>query len=79
MSATSGHGITISGSYVLARQRRLQTTLDRYGVLTRSGLCDLAGADNWRVPYDTALRRAVQSGRVRQIGPDLYEAGDERA
>ena len=77
MSATSGYNFVAAGSYTVARQRRLRRTLASYGVLTRAALRELADAEHWHVPFDVALRRAVESGRVRRLGRDLYEAGPE--
>jgi hypothetical protein len=77
MSATSGHGLRTAGSSTLARQVRLRRTLESYGVLTRNRLYELAGASHWRVTFDVALERAIEAGRVRRLGADLYEAGPE--
>ena len=65
-------------SVIGARQRCLQRTLERYGVLTRSSLRDLTGASRWQVPFDVVLRRSIRAGRVRALGADLFEAGDGR-
>jgi osmotically inducible protein OsmC len=52
-------------------------TLRGYGVLTRARLLDLCGAAHWP---DGGGRRAVAvavaSGRIRQLGDDLYEIAD---
>jgi osmotically inducible protein OsmC len=52
-------------------------TLRRYGVLTRARLLDLCGAAHWS---DGGGRRAVadavSSGRIRQLGDDLYVIAD---
>ncbi len=78
MSATSGYGLSSSSSYAIARQRALQRTLEHHGVLTRHGLFELAHADNWNVPFDAALERAVAAGRVSRLDHDLYAAGPRR-
>jgi hypothetical protein len=65
-------------SYVVARQRKLRSTLERYGVLTRESLLDAAHATNWHVPFGVVLRRAVAAGRVRALSDDLFEAGPQR-
>jgi osmotically inducible protein OsmC len=52
-------------------------TLSGYGVLTRARLLELCGAAHWS---DGGGRRAVadavSSGRIRQLGDDLYEIAD---
>ena len=52
-------------------------TLRGYGVLTRARLLELSGAAHWS---DGGGRRAVadavSSGRIRQLGDDLYEIAD---
>jgi hypothetical protein len=75
MSATSGYGLKSSSSYAIARQRALRRTLERHGVLTRHGLFVLAKAENWSVPFDLALERAVGAERVCRLDDDLYAAG----
>jgi hypothetical protein len=47
-------------------------------VLTYARLRSLANADQWSVPFETVLARAVASGRVRRLGEGLYEAGVRR-
>jgi hypothetical protein len=48
-----------------------------YGVLTRARLLDVCGAAHWS---DAGVRRAlalaVSSGRIRQLGDDLYEIAE---
>jgi hypothetical protein len=48
-----------------------------YGVLTRARLLEVCGAAHWS---DTGARRtlalAVSSGRIRQLGDDLYEIAE---
>jgi hypothetical protein len=52
-------------------------TLRGYGVLTRARLLELCGAAHWS---DRGGRRAVadavSSGRIRQLGDDLYEIAE---
>ena len=52
-------------------------TLSGYGVLTRARLLELCGAAHWS---DGGGRRAVadavSSGRIRQLGDDLYEIAE---
>jgi osmotically inducible protein OsmC len=52
-------------------------TLSGYGVLTRARLLELCGATHWS---DGGGRRAVadavSSGRIRQLGDDLYEIAE---
>jgi hypothetical protein len=78
VSATSGHHLATAGSYAVARQRRLRSVLLSNGILTRHALFELADAEHWHVPFDVALDRAVQSGRVRRLTDDLYAAGPRR-
>jgi osmotically inducible protein OsmC len=48
-----------------------------YGVLTRARLLDVCGAANWTDSGGKrALADAVSSGRVRQLGDDLYEIAE---
>jgi hypothetical protein len=75
MSATSGYNLRGARSYSAARQRVVERTLRRYGVLTRAGLRELVHADGWSVPLDVVLRRATLAGRIRRLSDDLYEAG----
>ena len=45
-----------------------------YRVLTRARLAEICGAAHWSDPgFRQALARAVSTGRVRQLGDDLYE------
>jgi len=45
----------------------------RYGVLTRTRLLDVCGAAHWPDSGGRrALAHAVSSGRIRQLGDDLY-------
>ena len=72
MSATSGHNLIHARSCASARQQHLQRVLERYGILTRSSLTELAGAESWRTPLSVVLDAAVRSGRVRRLSRDLY-------
>jgi lipoyl-dependent peroxiredoxin len=48
-----------------------------YGVLTRARLLDVCGAVHWSDSgAKRALAHAVSSGRVRQLGDDLYEIAE---
>jgi lipoyl-dependent peroxiredoxin len=48
--------------------------LRRYGVLTRTRLLDICGAAHWSDSgAKRALADAVSSGKIRQLGDDLYE------
>lgn len=52
-------------------------TLSRYGVLTRARLLELCGAAHWPDGGGRrAVANAVSSGRIRQLGDDLYEIAD---
>ena len=48
-----------------------------YGVLTRARLLDVCGATHWSdAGAKRALAHAVSSGRIKQLGDDLYEIAD---
>ena len=48
-----------------------------YRVLTRARLREACGAAHWSDSgFKHALARAVSTGRVRQLGDDLYEIAD---
>ena len=48
-----------------------------YGVLTRTRLLDVCGATHWSdAGARRALAHAVSSGRIRQLGDDLYEIAE---
>ena len=48
-----------------------------YGVLTRARLLDVCRATHWSdAGAKRALARAVSTGRIRQLGDDLYEIGE---
>ncbi|HET6551351.1 MAG TPA: hypothetical protein VFG79_22985 [Solirubrobacter sp.] len=79
MSVAAGHDPDASSSYAVARQRKLRRTLESHGgVLTRERLYEDAHAECWHVPFDYALGRAIETGRVRRLSDDLFEAGAER-
>lgn len=77
MTIADGHQPDNSPNYAIARQRKLRRTLETFGVLTREGLRDACHAEGWEVAFETALARAVKAGRVRELTPDLFEAGPE--
>jgi hypothetical protein len=78
MTVLSGSHLPVATSHATARQRKLQRLLRSYGVLTHDDLRELAHAGAWQVPFETVLRNAIASGRVRQLSDDLYEAADGR-
>jgi len=48
-----------------------------YGVLTRARLLDVCRATHWSdAGAKRALARAVSTGRISQLGDDLYEIGE---
>jgi hypothetical protein len=48
-----------------------------YGVLTRARLREVCGAAHWSDSgFKRALTDAVSTGRVRQLGDDLYEIAE---
>jgi hypothetical protein len=48
-----------------------------YRVLTRARLLEVCGASHWSDPgARRALALAVSSGRIRQLGDDLYEIAE---
>jgi hypothetical protein len=48
-----------------------------YGVLTRARLLDVCRATHWSdAGAKRALARAVSTGRIRQLGDDLYEIAE---
>lgn len=79
MSAYSGHNLGAARTFAAARQIKLQRTLESYGVLTRASLREAADADRWAVDFDLVLQRAVEAGRVRALGGELYEARPPQA
>jgi len=55
----------------------LVRALRRYGVLTRARLLDVCRATHWSdAGAKQALARAVSTGRISQLGDDLYEIGE---
>jgi lipoyl-dependent peroxiredoxin len=57
-----------------AEVERIVRALRGYGVLTRARLLDVSGAAHWSdAGARRALARAVSSGRIKQLGDDLYE------
>jgi hypothetical protein len=61
-------------THVDARHRHLQRILESHGVLTRSALCDLAGAQHWHTPFSVVVTRAIRSGRLRPLGEELLQS-----
>jgi lipoyl-dependent peroxiredoxin len=74
------HASRPSHSREEAEVENVVRTLSRYGVLTRARLLELCGAAHWS---DGGGRRAVadavSSGRIRQLGDDLYEVAEPPA
>lgn len=72
-----GHSSRRSHSRREAEVEDVVRTLSGYGVLTRARLLELCGAAHWS---DGGGRRAVadavSSGRIRQLGDDLYEIAE---
>jgi osmotically inducible protein OsmC len=72
-----GHSSRRSHSRREAEVEHVVRTLRGYGVLTRARLLELCGAGHWS---DRGGRRAIadaiSSGRIRQLGDDLYEIAD---
>ena len=55
----------------------LVRALRGYGVLTRARLLDVCRATHWSdAGARRALALAVSTGRIRQLGDDLYEIGE---
>jgi hypothetical protein len=60
-----------------AEIEELVRALRGYGVLTRARLLDVCGATHWSdAGARRALARAVSTGRIRQLGDDLYEISE---
>jgi hypothetical protein len=54
----------------------LVRTLRSYGVLTRAELLKRSGARNWsRQGFDTALRRGIANGTIKDLSGGLFEVG----
>jgi hypothetical protein len=52
--------------------------LRRYGVLTRKDLFERSRAQHWAgQSFEGALRLGVAEGSIRQLGGDLFEAGED--
>jgi hypothetical protein len=61
-------------SHEEAETEDIVRALRAYGVLTRARLLEVCGAAHWSDSgASRALARAVSSGRIRQLGGDLYE------
>ena len=57
----------------------LVRALRGYGVLTRARLLDVCRATHWSdAGAKRALAHAVSSGRIRQLGDNLYEIAEPR-
>lgn len=53
-------------------------TLRSYGVLTREELLKRSGARDWSDHgFNTALRRGVAEGTIRELGAGLFEVGPD--
>ena len=60
-----------------AEVEEIVRALRGYGVLTRARLLDVCRATHWSdAGAKRALARAVSTGRIRQLGDDLYEIGE---
>ena len=57
------------------RRDEIDRILESYGVLTYDSLRDLAHTDRWETPFSVVLARAIETGHVRRLSDDLYEAG----
>ena len=54
----------------------LVRALQSGGVLTREQLLGRSGARHWtRESFDTALRRGIADGSIKQLGAELFEVG----
>jgi osmotically inducible protein OsmC len=72
-----GHSSRPSHSRQDAEVEDVVRTLRGYGVLTRARLLDLCGAAHWSDGGGRrAVASAVSSGRIRQLGDDLYEIAE---
>jgi osmotically inducible protein OsmC len=72
-----GHSSRRSHSRQEAEVEDVVRTLSGYGVLTRARLLDLCGAAHWSDGGGRrAVAAAVSSGRIRQLGDDLYEIAE---
>ena len=60
-----------------AEVEHIVRALRGYGVLTRARLLEVCGAAHWSDSgAKRALALAVSSGRIRQLGDDLYEIAE---
>jgi osmotically inducible protein OsmC len=74
---SSGHSSRSAHSRQEAEVEDVVRTLSGYGVLTRARLLELCGAAHWSDGGGRrALADAVSSGRIRQLGSDLYEIAE---
>ena len=64
-------------AYTGARRTTLLRILRSHGVLTRSSLAELAGAEHWSVDFNVVLSRAVDSGQIRALTDELFEASGD--
>ena len=54
----------------------LVRALQSGGVLTREQLLERSGAGHWaRETFNTALRRGLADGSIKQLGAELFEVG----
>jgi hypothetical protein len=66
----SGH----AHDYHDAEVKHLVRALRGYGVLTRDGLREVAGADSWTTgTFEGALAVAVRTGAIKSLTDDLFE------
>jgi lipoyl-dependent peroxiredoxin len=72
-----GHSSRSAHSRQEAEVEDVVRTLRGYGVLTGARLLDLCGATHWSDRGGRrAVAEAVSSGRIRQLGDDLYEIAE---
>jgi len=56
----------------------LVRALRSYGVLTRGGLREFAGAYHWPDHnFGAALERGLAEGSIKRLGASLYDVGDD--
>jgi hypothetical protein len=56
----------------------LVRALRSFGVLTRANLSEQVGGARWPDrSFGEALRRGVHEGRIKQLGDDLFEVGED--
>ena len=83
-TAAPGHGAPPAGSSSPWPHNRHEAEVEDilralrgYGVLTRARLLEVCGAARWSdLGFRRALAHAVSSGRIRQLGDDLYEIAE---